>query len=387
MAARVLLVGRAAGPTGFARVLRALAQAFVERGLDIWVCATDSGPFGEGAWRLMPAHSPDDVMRAGDLRDICAQLRPDRIVVINNEGAALASIGLLRDSAPTAELFAYVPVEGELRWPGQLRALTSHATLVLYTQDAARWFERAAPPLSGGIPVAVAGHGVDIDLFRPLPRERRLQARRRLFADQLPAGFGQERLDEATIVLNANRNDRRKRLDVTLAEFADFARHRPDALLAFHCARRSSVYDLERLTAAVGLTGRVLFTHGSDGPPEEEDESLNEIYNACDIGLNTSSCEGWGLIAFEHAATGAPQIVTASENNVEIWGDHALLVGPQTFADCRTYAEALSRLHDPDIRADCSRRALDHVRSPACSWETVAMRWMGLFGDGVPERR
>jgi hypothetical protein len=40
------------------------------------------------------------------------------------------------------------------------------------------------------------------------------------------------------------------------------------------------------------------------------DASINEIYNAADIGINVSDGEGFGLCQIEHLYTGAPQIVT-----------------------------------------------------------------------------
>jgi glycosyltransferase involved in cell wall biosynthesis len=40
------------------------------------------------------------------------------------------------------------------------------------------------------------------------------------------------------------------------------------------------------------------------------DSAINEIYNAADIGVNTSDGEGFGLCQIEHLYTGAPQIVT-----------------------------------------------------------------------------
>ena len=46
-------------------------------------------------------------------------------------------------------------------------------------------------------------------------------------------------------------------------------------------------------------------------PPNTlNDEGINQIYNMCDIGLNTSDGEGFGLCQLEHLYTGAPQIVT-----------------------------------------------------------------------------
>jgi glycogen synthase len=40
------------------------------------------------------------------------------------------------------------------------------------------------------------------------------------------------------------------------------------------------------------------------------DETINEMYNATDIGINTSDGEGFGLCQIEHLFSGAPQIVT-----------------------------------------------------------------------------
>jgi glycosyltransferase involved in cell wall biosynthesis len=226
--------------------------------------------------------------------------------------------------------------------------------------------------------VATIGHGVDTAVFRPLSRRERLEARRRLFGPQL-APEAAERLEHATIVLNANRNDRRKRMNLTFAEFAKFARGRRDVYLAVHSARRTPDADLDHLTRAVGLGGRVLFTHGSAGLPCVSDERLNEIYNCCDIGLNTSQCEGWGLVAFEHAATGAAQILSATDNLREIWGDNALLVGSEPTADCGSFAEALSLMSIPAVLDSLSRRAMAHARSPDLSWDKIVDEWMTLF--------
>jgi glycosyltransferase involved in cell wall biosynthesis len=39
------------------------------------------------------------------------------------------------------------------------------------------------------------------------------------------------------------------------------------------------------------------------------DEGINQLYNAADIGINTSDGEGFGLCQLEHMLTGAPQVV------------------------------------------------------------------------------
>ena len=40
------------------------------------------------------------------------------------------------------------------------------------------------------------------------------------------------------------------------------------------------------------------------------DDGINQIYNMCDIGINTSDGEGFGLCQLEHLYTGAPQVIT-----------------------------------------------------------------------------
>jgi glycosyltransferase involved in cell wall biosynthesis len=53
-----------------------------------------------------------------------------------------------------------------------------------------------------------------------------------------------------------------------------------------------------------------------DAPP---DDLLNTIYNACDVGINTSDGEGWGLVSFEHASCKKPQVVPNHTACKDIW--------------------------------------------------------------------
>jgi glycosyltransferase involved in cell wall biosynthesis len=136
------------------------------------------------------------------------------------------------------------------------------------------------------------------------------------------------------------------------------------------------------MARALGLADCVLFTNKQDEPPEATDEQINEIYNACDIGINTADHEGWGLVAFEHAATGSPQILTDTNNNREIWGTNALLVGQR--GTCVSFAEALTELADPDVRYDMGAKALAHARSHERSWERVVDEWLDIFASDAP---
>jgi glycosyltransferase involved in cell wall biosynthesis len=51
-----------------------------------------------------------------------------------------------------------------------------------------------------------------------------------------------------------------------------------------------------------------------------EDSDINNMYNACDVGINTCLGEGFGLCNFEHASLGAAQVVSAVGGLVDIFG-------------------------------------------------------------------
>jgi glycosyltransferase involved in cell wall biosynthesis len=140
--------------------------------------------------------------------------------------------------------------------------------------------------------------------------------------------------------------------------------------------------DVRALAGDLGIGDRVLTTTDGDTHPVVGDERLNQIYNACDVGLNTCEAEGWGLVSFEHAATGAPQVVPAGSACAELWGDAGTLVPTTPTArgghevSVEGVAAALGRLHDdPGLAADMGARARAHACSPRFAWSAIAERW------------
>jgi glycosyltransferase involved in cell wall biosynthesis len=247
--------------------------------------------------------------------------------------------------------------------------------------------------------LVVIGHGVDWQTFAPLVysetgpdhRASRRLARELLFPDR-------PELHDAFIVLNANRNTGRKRLDLTLAGFAEFSRGRGDDVwLYLHAGMRDFGCDLRREARRLGIEERVLVTHVGNEHPRVSDARLRLIYNACDVGVNTSSGEGWGLPAFEHAATGAAQIMPRHGSCEQLWGDAATLLEtvalPPTAHTLFTpnliapadLAAALARLHDDkDFLEASSVRAYRRATSPELSWDAIADQWDRLFWELVP---
>ncbi len=104
---------------------------------------------------------------------------------------------------------------------------------------------------SGGRPGTLCcrvRHGVDADAFHGVPRH---QARRRL---QMPLAKGD------FVVSNINRNQPRKRLDLTIQYFADRVGGRgvADAYLYLHCSEHDVGWNVRQLAAYFGVGDRLL---------------------------------------------------------------------------------------------------------------------------------
>jgi len=248
---------------------------------------------------------------------------------------------------------------------------------------------------------SVAGHGVDVADFFPLhgspdghfTDEGRAAARRLLFRDR-------PELHRAFLVLNANRFYPRKRLDLTVAGFAEFARSHPNAYLYLHLGAVSPQQSasLHAQAAALGVADRVLINlHDPSGAPLSV-ERLNLLYNACDVGLTTAMGEGWGLASFEHAATGAPQIVPNHTTFMENWTGAAEMLRPvgrehifYEFCDMFVVAPgdvalALGRIHD-DIgyRQFMANAAYARSREIRYSWSAIGSKFGDLLDQAMAE--
>ena len=128
---------------------------------------------------------------------------------------------------------------------------------------------------------------------------------------------------------------------------------------------------------------------------ELSDAELNRLYNACDVGINTSTGEGWGMVSFEHAATGAAQIVPDAWVCGEVWRERAVLLPTTPVASRYTrenvvsavdVAQALERLYrDRAYLAEMSQRAMALANDPRFQWRAIASQWDALLRSTMNE--
>ena len=163
-------------------------------------------------------------------------------------------------------------------------------------------------------PVDIIGHGTDFEKFFPLDKA---ECRRDLGVP-----------DDVFIVFNGNRNQPRKRIDLTIKAFLKFAKDKDDARLWLNMGSKDLGWDLvplfKRVARDEGVdpTGKLILT----SPHFSVDncltiEMLNKVYNAADIGINTCIGEGWGLVNTEHGSVGVAQLVPDHTSLAEIFDE------------------------------------------------------------------
>jgi glycosyltransferase involved in cell wall biosynthesis len=230
----------------------------------------------------------------------------------------------------------------------------------------------------------VIPHGIDSENFFKLDKEFA-----RVTLGMSPDWF---------VVGNINRNQSRKRQDLTIKAFSMFAKDKPDAKLALHSVRNDvKGWDLAQLAEYYGVADKVLFTHEIFAGRQARIGELNAIYNALDIQINTGGGEGWGLTSFEGAASGIPQIVPAWSATKEIWEDNALLLDvlevrhepymintAQAVVDTKQAALYMQELYeDRNKLEEVGNKCKEVVERPEYSWHAIGKQFDVLFKETV----
>lgn len=371
---KLLWIGDAACPSGFARCTHYICDV-LRHHWEVSVLGLNyRGDPHEYPYPIYPSRrgGAEDLFGIERLPELMVNLRPD-VVVIQNDPWNLPAYMKVIPNTPTIAIMA---VDGK---NVQGRPLNGLSCAIFWTEFGAN------ETVKGGYrgPYAIAPLGVDLDIYKPMDK---LEARSRFFRpEDLPM------MKNAFIVGNVNRNQPRKRMDLTVSFFAEWVRTRQidNAYLALHVAPTGDVgFDVQQLMAHYGMSNKLILSSPDTwvGVPES---TMNNNYNCFDVGLTTSQGEGWGLTTMEMMACGVPQIVPDWSALGEWPGDTVVKVPCSEIAvtlgginiiggvmDRRGAIEALDKLyHARSAREEYGRLGMELVNRPEYRWRAVGERF------------
>ena len=375
--------------TGLSRVMETLTHCLADRYQFHFIGIGYKGPVLNGPVTIYPCNlNGGDVYGAYQLKQRIQELTPSLVFLLNDIWMLENYGRICAAEAATVPFVAYAAIDGKIVDPATVKGLSFLKQLVAYTDFSRRELEQAFQQSDNYVntlipELEVIGHGVDTALFYPLPDRTALK---RKWFPQLPDP------ENAFVVLNANRPQPRKRIDLTIQAFAEFCQNKPASVcLCLHHAIMTAEEksQLQQWIKQAALADRVILSDSA-----MDDRSLNELYNACDVGVNTAMGEGWGLVSMEHAATRRAQIVPQHSACQEIW---------QNCAECaplsRTYVPRFSMLELAEVSVDTvvsslerlyqnhayrealAARAYEHVTQARYRWSTIAQQWDRMFND------
>lgn len=398
----ILAVGDAAVATGFARVLGSILQYLIHE-YEIHQLGTNyRGDPHDKEWKIYPAHLGGELQGVNRLKPLVKMIQPQIVFMVNDLWVLADYVNELREFGRDVKVITYCPIDAGPVDQDVLERLEGIDQFVVYTQFAKTEVEKALALIRKRKPdfsfphIEIIPHGVDAVTFHSFSPDAigRLNSPGRVEAIESLFG-GDVSADDTFIVLNANRNQPRKRIDITLKGFALFAGNKPaNVKLHLHMGVEDAGWNVVKLARRYAIEDRLILTTNGNNLPSVPDHQLNKIYNAAAVGINTSVGEGWGLVSFEHAATGAAQIVPRHSACEELWEGAALFVDPvmtltaeQLLTDARIVAPegvaaALELLYaDPETLKEMSIAAYRRASSPDYQWATIARRWSRLFQD------
>ena len=377
--AKILWYGDVLSNTGFARVTHSILEHLHKNHELVVYGINYNGDPHTLPYKVYPASAGNaqDRFGIGRFPLVVEQEKPDFVICLNDIWIVNQVWERIHFLQPTLgfKFIPYFPIDSEWYISSMLRFVKDWDFSITFTIEQAQRIiaHGIAPKMLGVLP-----HGLDVDKFFPIEQD---EARKSL---GIP-------LDKF-IVLNANRNQPRKRIDLTIKAFAEFAVDKPNACLYLHMGEKDlgwdvrSLFDSEMSRKNLTSDSRLFMTSANidytNAPP---DELLNRIYNACDVGINTADGEGWGLIPFEHASCRKAQVVPNHTSCRDIWKGKALLTDVAAWVrdkdlgvergiiDVKDAAAQLTKLYnDKEFKEQVADDCYAVTQNPSYRWDRIA---------------
>jgi D-inositol-3-phosphate glycosyltransferase len=294
---RVLWVGDAGVASGFARGTHYICATLVRCGWDVIVLGMNyTGDPHEHPFKIFPAFPGGDSFGIGRIGELVAAAKPQVILIQQDPWNIKVYVDEIRKRDTKVPIAASLAVDGLNVQGDPLNGLTfaNFWTKFGYEQAKLGGYRNSA---------SVIPLGIDRTIYYPVDKT---EAR-----SLLDVHNDSVDLQNTFIVGNVNRNQPRKRMDLTVRYFARWVKEYsiPDAYLYLHvCPTGDTGYDVRQLMSYYGLRKRLIVHEPHIGYGISED-SLRMTYGLFDLMFSTTQGEGFGLTTIEGMACGIPQIV------------------------------------------------------------------------------
>lgn len=312
----LLWIGDTACQSGFGRASHHILKQIHGHGYN--VTALGVNYLGDGhdePYRVYPAWPGKDPLGIGRLREgLPGAPAPDVVVLQCNPWNVPAYKQYLPKNIPVIGIIA---VEGK---NCRGRDLNQLDRAIFWTEFGR--MEAWQGGLECSKPSTVIPLGVDRQTYTPGDRN---EARRSI-------GMSPEILESAFIFGNVNRNQFRKRLDLSIQYFSKwfYANGRPNAYLLLHALGGSGrQFDLEDLAVYFGVAEHLILIDGHNSFNGIAEHKLVQVMRSFDVGITTALGEGFGLPALEMMAAGIP-VLGGRYAAYEEWADGAMGFVPCT---------------------------------------------------------
>lgn len=380
---KILCVSDLVAPTGFARVSHSIFGNLLDKYDVVGLGVNYRGDPHPYKFPIYPAGVGGKIFGEDRLATILNNTKFDILFILNDSWIIANYLDFLKRNVtvPLPKIVTYFPVDSMEHDPAWYSNYHMVDRAVVYTEFGRYVTAKASPSTR----VDIIPHGVDSNTFYKKFTNRR-DAKQQL--------VGKNKNPDSFVFLSANRNQPRKKLDIVMEAFKIFARDKNDVLLHMHCGTRDAALDIPRLAVRLGIDDKLVLTNLNTGIQQVPDAALNDIYNAADVGINSSLGEGWGLTNVEHAITGAPQIVPDHSACRELFSDCGLIVPTVTnvtFDNTMTIgklitpqalADKMNQLYsDKGLYESLSAKSIEKFSREEYSWKYISTVWDNLFTE------
>jgi len=308
---RLLIIGtHPEHTTGYSRIMHGMIKTLLEKVVDLHVTVFGIQHYFKTTEATRKLDHPRlniyDVVENSDddfgygtsiLKNFVNINQPDAIMIYNDSYVTTQYCKIIEQCNRPPPVFAYLDQIYEYQNPDYVELINKYMKHVICFS---REWELNAKKWGITSPTSVMRHPVTVPMIKP----SKIEARRAIHLPQ-----------DTFIFLNLNRNQERKRPDLTVMGYVRFLAKNPTAnALLFMANVRDDTFDLAKIFDAECIQqgierDREKYLKLNSEPMT--DAQIHNIYAACDAGVNTCQGEGFGLCQYEHALYGKPQIVSA----------------------------------------------------------------------------